>query len=168
VLTLLCTHVATHAQAFTNDCRLKFQGSYRKVIKNRVAANGVDYTLHNNGEPILVKDRFALVCSFDPKIESRKITTITAALKGFEMIKVPLEVFSWERSLSATSRGDGKDNDFHLEISDSKQWRSKHVIVEVPSGPEFCDAQKRILDIVNRDECGGDMYGSRLLTDNNP
>jgi hypothetical protein len=52
--------------------------------------------------------------------------------------------------------GDGKDNDFHIEISDSKKWQSKHVIVEAPPGPEYCDARKRIFDIVRADGCGGD------------
>jgi hypothetical protein len=67
-LILLCTPVATHAQAFTNDCTLKFQGSYRKAVKNRVAADGTDYTIHNNGEAISVKDWVELVCGFDSAI----------------------------------------------------------------------------------------------------
>lgn len=52
--------------------------------------------------------------------------------------------------------GDGKDNDFHIEISDSKKWQSKHVIVEAPPGLEYCDARKQIFDIVRADGCGGD------------
>jgi hypothetical protein len=132
-LTLLCAPLATHAQAFTNDCTLKFQGSYRKAVKNRVAADGTDYTVHNNGEAISVKDWFEFVCGFDPALKKKKITTSTKELKGFETIKVTLVGFlvgaKFERHVK---RGDGKDNDFHLEISDSKQWRSKHVIVGSP------------------------------------
>ena len=45
------------------------------------------------------------------------------------------------------SQGDGKDNDFHVEISDSKMWESKRLIVEVPPGPEYCAARQQIFDI---------------------
>ena len=53
-------------------------------------------------------------------------------------------------------RGDGHDNDFHLEVSDSQKWRSKHLIVEIPPGPEYCDARKQLFDIVKQDGCGSD------------
>jgi hypothetical protein len=78
-------------------------------------------------------------------------------LQGFETIKVTLEGFllgaMFERKVQ---QGDGKDNDFHLEISDSQNWKSRHVIVEVPPGPEYCDARKQIFDIVHQDGCGSD------------
>jgi len=96
-----------------------------------------------------------LVCSFDPKLKGKKITT--NVIKGIETVKVTLEGFllgaKFERNVHT---GDGKDNDFHIEISDSKKWQSKHVIVEVPPGPEYCDARKQIFDIVRADGCGGD------------
>ena len=53
-------------------------------------------------------------------------------------------------------QGDGKDNDFHVEMSDNSKWKSKHVIVEVPPGPEYCEARKQIFDIVKQDGCGSD------------
>jgi hypothetical protein len=96
-----------------------------------------------------------LVCSFDPKLKGKKITT--NVIKGIETVKVTLEGFllgaKFERNVHT---GDGKDNDFHIEISDSKKWQSKHVIVEAPPGPEYCDARKQIFDIVRADGCGGD------------
>jgi len=96
-----------------------------------------------------------LVCSFDPKLKGKKITT--NVIKGIETVKVTLEGFllgaKFERNVHT---GDGKDNDFHIEISDSKKWQSKHVIVEAPPGPEYCDARKQIFYIVRADGCGGD------------
>ena len=72
------------------------------------------------------------------------------------LIKVTLEGFlpgaKFERYVQA---GDGKDNDFRIEISDSKKWKSKRVIVEVLSGSEYCDARKQIFNIIHADGCGG-------------
>jgi len=79
----------------------------------------------------------------------KNVTTSTPVLQDFETVKVTLEGFllgaMFERKVK---QGDGKDNDFHLEVSDSQNWKSRHVIVEVPPGPEFCDARKQIFDIV--------------------
>ena len=95
------------------------------------------------------------MCSFDQKVKVNKITTKTKAINGVETVKVTLEGFllgaKFERNVHT---GDGKDNDFHIEISDSKEWESKHVIVEIPPGPEYCDARKQIFDIVQADGCG--------------
>jgi len=147
----------TQAQGFSDDCSLSFNGSYRKAVKNRTAADGANYTVHNNGAPITVAEWFGLVCGFDPKLKGKNITTSTKVINGIETTQVTLEGFllgaKFERSVH---KGDGKDNDFHIEIRDSKQWRSKHVIVEVPPGPEYCDARKQIFDIVWVDGCGGD------------
>jgi len=147
----------TQAQGFSDDCSLSFNGSYRKAVKNRTAADGANYTVHNNGAPITVAEWFGLVCGFDPKLKGKNITTSTKVINGIETTQVTLDGFllgaRFERSVH---KGDGNDNDFHIEISDSKQWQSKHVIVEVPPGPEYCDARKQIFDIVRADGCGGD------------
>ena len=147
----------TQAQAFSNDCSLSFKGSYRKAVKNRKAADGANYANHNNGNAITVAKWFGLVCGFDPNLKGKNITTSTKVINGIETTRVTLEGFllgaKFERNVHA---GDGKDNDFHIEISDSKRWKSKHVIVEVPPGPEYCDARKQIFDIVRADGCGGD------------
>jgi hypothetical protein len=147
----------TQAQAFNNDCSLGFKGSYRKAVKNRKAADGANYTNHNNGAAITVAKWFGLACGFDSKVKGKKITTSTKVINGVETVKVTLEGFllgaKFERH---KSQGDGKDNDFHIEISDSKKWKSKHLIVEVPPGAEYCDARKEIFDIVKADGCGVD------------
>lgn len=135
---LLALSSVGQAQAFSNDCSLQFAGSYRKAVKNRPASAGADYTVHNDGQPITVDDWFGLVCGFDPKLRQTNVTTGTPVLQGFETTKVTLEGFllgaRFERKVH---QGDGKDNDFHLEISDSQSWKSRHVIVEVPPGPEW-------------------------------
>jgi len=147
----------TQAQAFSNDCSLSFKGSYRKAVKNRKAADGATYTNHNNGDAITVAEWFDLVCGFDPQLKGKNITTSTKVINGVETVKVSLEGFllgaKFERQVHT---GDSKDNDFHIEISDSNKWKSKHVIVEVPPGPEYCDARKEIFDIVKADGCGAD------------
>lgn len=149
--------VVARAQAFSEDCNLTFQGKYRKAVKNRQAADGASYTIHNNGNPISVKQWFTLACGFDAKIKGKKIMTGTKTLVGVETIQVTLEGFllgaKFERHVK---KGDDKDNDFHLELSDSKKWKSKHVIVEVPPGAEYCAARQQIFDIVRATGCGGD------------
>src|SRR4029453_165311 len=154
---LLALSAVGQAQAFSNDCSLQFAGSFPKAVKNRPPPEGATYTVHNDGQPITIADWFGLVCGFDPKLKQKNITTSTPVLKGFETIKVTLEGFllaaRFERKVK---EGDGKDTDFHLEISDSKNWKSRHVIVEVPPGPEYCDARKQIFDSVHQDGCGSD------------
>src|SRR5262245_5036010 len=107
----------TQAQAFSNDCSLSFKGSYRKAVKNRKAADGTNYTNHNNGNAIKVADWFNLVCGFDPQLKGKSITTSTNVIDGIETTKVSLEGFllgaRFERNVHT---GDGKDNDFHIEI----------------------------------------------------
>src|SRR5262249_13959560 len=146
----------TQAQAFSDDCSFSFTGSYRKAVKNRKAADGATYTSHNNGNAITVAKWFNLVCGFDPKLRGNNITTSTKVINDVETVKVALEGFllgaNFERNVRPR---DGKDNDFHIEISDSRKWKSKHVIVEVPPGPEYCDARKQIFDIIQADGCGG-------------
>jgi hypothetical protein len=66
---LLALSAVGHAQAFSNDCTLQFAGSFRKVVKNRPAAEGATYTVHNDGQPITVADWFGFVCGFDPKLK---------------------------------------------------------------------------------------------------
>src|SRR5262249_53816341 len=83
----------TQAQAFSNDCSLSFKGSYRKAVKNRKAADGTNYTNHNNGNAINVADWFDLVCGFDPQVRGRNITTSTKVINGIETTKVTLEGF---------------------------------------------------------------------------
>jgi len=72
----LAMAATTQAQAFSNDCSLSFKGSYRKAVKNPKAADGANYTSHNNGNAITFVRWFGLVCGFDPKLKGKNITTI--------------------------------------------------------------------------------------------
>jgi hypothetical protein len=45
---LLALSAVGQAQAFSNDCTLQFGGSFRKVVKNRPAAEGATYTVHHS------------------------------------------------------------------------------------------------------------------------
>ena len=149
--------VVAQAQAFSEDCNLTFQGKYRKAVKNRKAADGAGYKVHNDGNPISVKQWFTLACGLDPKVKGKSILTGTKTLAGVETIQVTLEGFllgaKFERHVK---KGDNADNDFHLEMSDSKKWNSKHVIVEVPPGAEYCEARQQIFALIKAAGCGGD------------
>jgi hypothetical protein len=48
---LLALSAVGQAQAFSNDCSLQFAGSFCKAVKNRPAAAGATYTVHNDGQP---------------------------------------------------------------------------------------------------------------------
>jgi len=85
---LLGLPIVRHAQVFSNNCSLKFAGSFRKAIKNRTAAAGANHTIHNDGQPITLDDWFGLVCSFDSKLKGKKITT-SAPVRYDENGKLP-------------------------------------------------------------------------------
>ena len=154
---LLALSVVAHAQAFSEDCNLTFQGKYRQDVKNRKTADGASYKLHNDGNPISVKQWFTLACGLDPKVKGKAILPGTKTLPGIETIQVTLEGFllgaKFERHVK---KGDNADNDFHLEISDSKNWKYRHVIVEVPPGVEYCAARQQIFALIRGAGCGGD------------
>src|SRR5207249_165833 len=38
--------------------------------------------------------------------------------------------------------GDGKDNEFHIEVGAKPQWEGPHVIVEITTGKPSCLARK--------------------------
>jgi hypothetical protein len=77
----------TQAQGFTDDCSSSFKGKYRMAVKNRKAADGAGYTVHNNGNPITVAKWFRLVCGFDPKVMGKSVPA-TTAINGIETVKV--------------------------------------------------------------------------------
>jgi hypothetical protein len=40
------------------------------------------------------------------------------------------------------AQGDGKDNEFHIEVGGTPAWEGRHVVVEVATGSSSCEARK--------------------------
>ena len=52
--------------------------------------------------------------------------------------------------------GDGKDNEFHLEIGAAPQWKCPHAVVEVTTGPPSCAARKSAWRLATADFAAGE------------
>jgi hypothetical protein len=152
---LLTTGLALVAsgQLVPDDCTLKFEGQDRKAVKLRTPADAQNYMWGNGGKPISVTKFFEAACKIDQKIPdewrtSKPPGSETHALVGYEDFKVIVGGYL----LGVRFEGQaGGDRDFHCEISDSKNWNTPHLVVEVPPGPTFCDARKAIWDLVKQD-----------------
>src|SRR5262249_29725418 len=115
------------------DCDLRFMGSARKAVKLRSAADGDSYTSLNGGRSVTVAQLLDFTCGLDSQVPSR--IPSTRPMQDLETVKVNLKGFLLGVRFEKNHRqGDGKDNDFHVEIGGQSQWETPHVVVEVPPG----------------------------------
>jgi hypothetical protein len=151
ILCALALAAPLAAQA-PDDCSLTFQGSYREAVELRLPDQS-GYTTFNNGQAITVSQWFnQLADPLDPKVP-RKPQTNTPAMPGVETTQVTLTGFlvavRFERFVpGGTEHG---DNDFHCEIAGQPTWNTDHVVVEVPPGPAYCDARKKVWQMAKDD-----------------
>src|SRR5437899_11837969 len=68
---------------------------------------------------------------------------VTKAMPGIETQTVTLDGFLVAAKIEATA-----DHDIHAEIAESSKWETPHVVVEVPPGPAYCDARKKLWSLV--------------------
>jgi hypothetical protein len=125
-----------------DDCTLRFTGSYRKAVKLRPA--NLPYQKFNNGNPITLDQWFELTQRLSQGLgTSRSSIPTTKVIKNVEDIEVTLKGFLLLVRFEKNSRpGDGKDNEFHVEIGSTPQWAGPHVIVEVATGRTSCAGRK--------------------------
>ena len=136
------THGTTHATNLAaDDCSLQFQGSARKAVKLRTKDSGKDYKKVSNGDAISVSDWLKMTCSLDGDVPSQ--IPATKAMPGIETQTVTLDGFLVAAKFEATA-----DHDIHAEIAESPKWETPHVVVEVPPGPAYCDARKKLWSLV--------------------
>src|SRR5213596_788764 len=136
------THGTTHAtNLVADDCSLQFQGSARKAVKLRTKVSGKDYKKVSNGDAISVSDWLKMTCSLDGDVPSQ--IPATKAMPGIETQTVTLDGFLVAAKFEATA-----DHDIHAEIAESPKWETPHVVVEVPPGPAYCDARKKVWSLV--------------------
>jgi hypothetical protein len=126
------------------DCTWTFTGRSRKAVKNRSPEEGKSYRVYAHGRPISLAHWFTLTCSLDARVP-REVPEYTA-MNGIETIVVTLRGYL----LAARFQRKG-DKDIHAEIGARPEWETDHVIVEVPPGPDFCDARKTLWGLVRRD-----------------
>lgn len=164
-LLLLLFPFTANPQQPSNDCSLTFKGTSRKAVKNRTTADGVDYEVFQGGDPISVNEWFALTCSLDVSVPNR--IPATEPIDGIETMTVTLEGFLVGFKFERNSRPrDGKDNDLHLEIAPSRNWNTRHVIVEIPPGAEFCEARNTVWRLKEADGSDGDSSSDRHIFNN--
>ena len=60
--------------------------------------------------------------------------------------------------------GDGKDNEFHIEIGARPQWGTSHVIVEATTGRPSCAARKTAWRLAAADFTADTSKGRQKLT----
>jgi hypothetical protein len=114
------------------------------MVKLRTIAEGAGYEIVNNGNPISVAMWYTLVCRLDKEVIDE--VPETRAIRDVETKKVTIEAYL----LAAKFKAD-EDHDIHAEISDSPEWNSDHIIIEVPPGEEYCKPRKALWSIVTND-----------------
>jgi hypothetical protein len=136
-----------------DDCSWEFLGVSRKAVKLRSENDGRTYQKFKQGNPISVAQWYDLVCSFDAKIpeDFRKISE-QEALRDMETIEVTLQCWLLATRLEhSEGNSKEKDNDFHIEVGGEPRWDTPHVIVEIPPGPDYCDARQRVRNLTEED-----------------
>lgn len=74
------------------------------------------------------------------------------AIKNIEDIKVTVRCYLLAvRFEKNTKPHDGKDNEFHLEIGATPNWKGAHAVVEVSTGQVSCNARKTAWNLALRD-----------------
>lgn len=126
-----------------DDCTLRFAGHYRAALKQRQA--GLPYQEYNNGEPIDLNQWFRLTEKLSAQLGTSGSTVPQdQIIKNVEDIQVTLKGYLLAvRFEKNVSQGDGKDNEFHIEIGATPQWEGPHVVVEVTTGQPSCAARKK-------------------------
>jgi hypothetical protein len=90
-------------------------------------------------------------CSLDGSVS--KPVPAASAMDGVETVEVTVRAFLQAVRFEKHGKAkDGKDNDFHVEISGTSKWKSPHVIVEVPPGTEYCKARQKVVDLIKADK----------------
>ena len=134
-----------------DDCSLEFLGKARKAVKLRTQQDGANYENYNEGNAITVDEWHQLTCSADSQIP-KKIPS-ASPIQGIETRTV---VLRGHVMAARYETGKSGDHDFHVQIGANPDWNTPQVVVEIPPGPEYCDARKTLWQLVKDD--AGDAY----------
>jgi hypothetical protein len=147
-----------------DSCALPFAGSYRATIKKRRA--GLPYQTYNNGKPINLNQWFKLIEQFGQTLGTGRSSVPTKRIiKNVEDIQVTLKAYLLAvRFEKNTKPGDGKDNEFHIELGAKPQWQGPHVIVEATTGKPSCAARKTAWRLATADHAADASKGNQKLT----
>lgn len=147
-----------------DSCTLPFAGSYRAAIKKRRA--GLPYQKYNNGKPIDLNQWFQLTEQLGKQLgTSGSGFPKTQIIKNVEDIQVTLKAHLVAVRFEKNSEpGDGKDNEFHLEVAATPQWKGPHAVVEVTTGKPSCSTRKTAWQLATVDFAADASKGNQKLT----
>lgn len=166
--TALFFAITARATTQPDDCTLRFTGSYRLAIKLR--SPNQHYQKYNHGQPIDLTEWFALTNRLSQGLgTSGSSIPKDQVIKNVEDIQVKLRAFilavRFERN---TKPKDGKDNELHVELGGSPQWKTPHAIVEVATGEDFCSVRKTIWNLAAKDAQVDGKHASTLRIFSDP
>jgi hypothetical protein len=126
-----------------DDCRWTSNAHDRNRIKNRAPIPD-RYLMFNGGRPISIAKFYDVVCKLKapakadvpPNVPIQKLEEETMTVRGF------LLAVKFER---------GEDHDIHAQISDSANWNSDQLIIEIPAGRQFCHVRRTLWNMVRQD-----------------
>lgn len=136
-----------------DDCSWRYAGSDRAAVKNR-SRRQRNYTEVNRGRPITVEDWYDLVCPFGSRVPPKSEISERRPIPGLETRKVTLRGFVLTAKFERA-----EDHDIHAEIAGSREWRGRHVIVEIPAGAGFCQIRKTLWNMVRADRLREGLTG---------
>lgn len=132
-----------------DDCTLTFRGRSRKAVKLRPASLKDTYTPTGTSDaPLTPEVWFTKICDWQTRVPDP--VPETTAIPAIEEQVVTMDAFIMAvRFENFPIVG---DRDFHVELAASPDWSAgPHLIVEVPPGPEYCDARKAVWQLVKSD-----------------
>jgi hypothetical protein len=96
---------------------------------------------------------------------SRSSVPQNQIIKNVEDIQVTLKAYLLAvRFEKNSASGDGKDNEFHLEVGAAPQWTCPHAVVEVTTGQPSCAARKTTWHLATADFAADTSKGRQKLT----
>jgi hypothetical protein len=143
------TLLTAHDQQKPDDCSWENKSKARKSVKTRSAESGKSYDNYNDGKPITIGDWYKLTCSLDSKVPDQ--ISADSPIEGAETVRVTLRGYL----LAARFERDG-DHDLHAEIGLDPEWDSDHVLLELASGTEYCEARHGLWKLLRKDGCTAD------------
>ena len=86
-------------------------------------------------------------------------------IKNVEDIQITVRAYLLAVRFEKNAKpGDGKDNEFHIEIGETPQWKEPHAVVEVTTGQPSCAARKTAWRLATTDFAADTSKGRQKLT----
>lgn len=138
LLLVLVSLSTTSFSQTDNDCKLKFTGKARKLVKMR--SPNRNYPKFKDGDAISVHEFLTELCPDASTQVPDPVPTKTAMVVKRQTVKITAFVLAMKRD---------PDKDLHIQVGDkAKPFKQDQIIVEIPPTNKFCDVRTAMMDLL--------------------